>query len=112
MELRTPGSGLVSFPFIPVLVHPAYLGHPVYLGHPASDLARVVAIALSQGGIVNPVGLGSGADLIGLFTQGGLAATSQDASMSTLKKSLDSAASTGEALAAQVAQVGHISVYA
>jgi hypothetical protein len=61
---------------------------------------------------MNPVGMGNAADMVGLFVQGGLAATSQDASMSTLKKSLDATASIGEALASQVAQVGHLSVYA
>ena len=61
---------------------------------------------------MNPVGLGSAADMAAMFTQGALAATSQDAGMSLLKKSLNAATSVAEDLVAQLDQAGHLSVYA
>jgi hypothetical protein len=61
---------------------------------------------------MNPVGLGSVVDWSAMFTQGALAATSQDAGMGLLKKSLNAATSVAEDLVAQLDQAGHLSVYA
>lgn len=61
---------------------------------------------------MNPVGLGSGADLVSMATQGGTAAASPAAGMSVLKKALDSSAAEGQMLADQMTQIGRLSVYA